>query len=56
VVRLHRILSSVVSDRDLVFTSNFWKELFMLARIKLCLSSAFHPNRAANQRRQTKLS
>jgi len=26
-----------------VFTSSFWKELFQLAGVKLCISSAFHP-------------
>jgi hypothetical protein len=42
VVWLHGILSSVVNDRDLVFTSNFWKELFMLVGVKLYFSSTFH--------------
>jgi hypothetical protein len=41
-VRLHRIPSSVVSDRDPVFTSTFWRELFKLAGAPVhhCLSSA----------------
>jgi hypothetical protein len=37
------IPASIVSDRDPVFTSNFWRELFKLARVKLNLMSAFHP-------------
>jgi hypothetical protein len=43
IVRLHDIPSLIVSDRDPVFTSAFWKELFRLADVKLSLSSALHP-------------
>ena len=43
VVRLHGIPSSMVSDRDPVFTSSFWQELFKLAEVKLRFTSAFHP-------------
>jgi hypothetical protein len=42
IVHLHGIPCSIVSDRDPVFTSTFWKELFWLAGVKLLLSSAFH--------------
>ena len=43
VVRLHGILASIVSDRDPVFTSSFWRELFRLSGVKLQFTSAFHP-------------
>jgi hypothetical protein len=43
VVRLHGIPSSIVSDRDPVLTSQFWRELFTLSGVKLNMSSAFHP-------------
>jgi hypothetical protein len=43
IVRLHGVLQSIVSDRDLVFTSTFWKELMRLMGTKLHMTSAFHP-------------
>lgn len=43
IVRLHGFLCSIISDRDPVFTSTFWSELFKLVGVKLQLSSAFHP-------------
>jgi hypothetical protein len=42
-VRLHGIPQSIVSDRDPVFTSVFWRELLRLMGTKLHMSSAFHP-------------
>jgi hypothetical protein len=43
IVRLHGIPQSIVSDRDPVFTSAFWRELMRLMGTKLLMSSAFHP-------------
>jgi hypothetical protein len=43
IVRLHGLPCSIVSDRDPVFTSSLWTELFSLAGVKLRLSSAFRP-------------
>lgn len=43
VVRLHYIPNSIVVAHDPVTRSMFWPELFHLARVKLNLSSAFHP-------------
>lgn len=43
IVRLHGLPRSIVSDRDVVFTSRFWKELFILSTLKLQMTSAYHP-------------
>jgi hypothetical protein len=43
IVRLHGFPSSIVSDRDPVFTSHVWRDLFKLAGVKLRVSTAFHP-------------
>ena len=43
IVKLHGFPCSIVSDRDPVFTSALWWELFALAGVKLRLSSAFRP-------------
>jgi hypothetical protein len=43
IVRLHGFPCSIVSDRDPVFTSTFWEELFRLVGVKLLRSSTFHP-------------
>jgi transposase InsO family protein len=34
---------TIISDRDRIFTSNLWKELFKLAGVTLSMSSAYHP-------------
>jgi len=43
VVKLHGLLASIVIDRDTIFVSHFWKELFKLYRVNLQLSIAYHP-------------
>jgi hypothetical protein len=43
VVKLHGLPHSIVTDRDPIFISHFWKELFKLYRVNLHLSTAYHP-------------
>jgi hypothetical protein len=43
IVRLHGFPTSIVSDRDPVFTGNVWRDLFKLADDTLRMSTAFHP-------------
>uniref|UniRef100_A0A7N2KR02 Uncharacterized protein n=1 Tax=Quercus lobata TaxID=97700 RepID=A0A7N2KR02_QUELO len=43
IFRLHGLPASIVSDRDPVFTSRFWEELFRLQGVDLAMSSAYHP-------------
>jgi hypothetical protein len=46
IVRLHGFPTFIVSDRDVVFNSEFWKALFAAAGTRLHMSSAFHPQMA----------
>jgi hypothetical protein len=43
VVRLHGVPKSIVSDRDLKFTSKFWSELHRLLGSKLLMLTVFYP-------------
>jgi hypothetical protein len=40
---LHGLPCSIVGDQDVVFTSNFWTELFQMAGVKLHLSFRISP-------------
>jgi hypothetical protein len=42
-IRLHGLPGSIVSDRDARFTSDFWRRLNEIWKVKLRMSTAFHP-------------
>jgi len=54
VVRLHRLPSSIVSNRDSKFTSQWWKELHRTLGAKLLMSTSFHPQTNRQTERMNK--
>lgn len=42
IYKLHGLPEAIVSDRDKIFTSAFWKQLFNLLGVSLNLSAAYH--------------
>ena len=43
ICRLHEILKSIISDRDPLFISTFWRTLFKAQGTTLKFSSPYHP-------------
>jgi hypothetical protein len=43
IFKLHGMPITIANDRDPVFTSNFWKEIFRLSDTELLMSSTYHP-------------
>lgn len=43
IYKLHGLPQVIISDRDKVFTSHFWQELFRLSDTTLNMSSSYHP-------------
>lgn len=41
--KLHGVPASIICDRDPVFMSKFWKEVFSLQGSSLCFSSSYDP-------------
>jgi hypothetical protein len=55
VYRLHGMPQIMVSDRDRIFTSQTWKELFRLSGTELRMSSAHHPKLMVKPRGLTRV-
>ena len=47
VLKLHGLPNTMVFDRDKVFTSSVWTELFKLVGIQLLFSTTYHPRPTA---------
>jgi hypothetical protein len=43
VFKLHGLPQTIVSDRDRIFTSKLWQELFSALKVDLHFSTAYHP-------------
>ena len=43
IFKLHGLPQAIISDRDRIFTSHLWQELFKLSGTDLKLSTAYHP-------------
>eukprot|EP00253_Pinus_taeda_P011014 PITA_11014 len=43
IFKLHGMPTSIVSDRNPIFTNNFWQELFRIQGTQLKLSTSYHP-------------
>ncbi|KAH0746266.1 hypothetical protein KY285_007923 [Solanum tuberosum] len=43
IVRLHGIPRSILSDRDVIFLSAFWQELFRFSQTRLRMGTSYHP-------------
>lgn len=43
IFKLHGMPEDIVSDRDHVFTSKLWQELFLMQGVTLSTSTAYHP-------------
>jgi hypothetical protein len=43
IYKYHGLLMNIISDRDVLFTSTFWKRLHQLIGTNLQMSSAYHP-------------
>ena len=43
IFKLHGLPKTIVTDRDRIFLSHFWQELFSLLKVALHMSTCYHP-------------
>jgi hypothetical protein len=55
IFRLHGIPKMVISDRDVKFTSSFWKELFVGINTNLNFSTSYHPQTDGQTKRMNQI-
>jgi len=53
--RMHGIPKMVISDRDIKFTSAFWKELFAVLNTNLNFSMSYHPKTYGQTKRTNQI-
>jgi hypothetical protein len=43
IFKLHGMPQSIVTDRDRIFTSKFWQQIFKTLKVDLRMSTSYHP-------------
>ena len=50
IYRNHELSDKIISDRDSIFMSRFWKTLFRTLQVKISPSTAYHPQTDGRQK------